>query len=92
MEEEKKRSNQSLEVDFSYHVRRPLSSTPRPHPMLSSKYLWRSSKFEQIFAVVTWPLLFWSEVRTSSADPDVVIQAEHLESLSQTASPCDVVS
>lgn len=33
-----------------------------------------------------------TEVRISSADPDVVIQAVHLESLSQTASPCDVVS
>lgn len=33
-----------------------------------------------------------AEVRISSADPDAVIQVEHLESLSQTASSCDVVS
>lgn len=59
----KKKSNQSLEVDFSYRVRLPLFSTPRPDPMLSSKYLWRSCKFEQIYNVVTRPLFFCSKTR-----------------------------
>lgn len=59
--EQKKKSNQSLEVDFSYHVRLPLFSTPRPDPMLSSKYLWRSCKFGQIYNVVTRLLFFCSK-------------------------------
>lgn len=95
----KKKSNQSLEVDFSYRVRLPLFSTPRADPMLSSKYFWRAANLSKS---MTWsrgrssfaaklPVCF-AEVRISSADPAVVIQAEHLESLSQTASPCDVVS
>lgn len=97
--EKKKKAIKALRLTF--HIASGSLSSRRRVP-IRCFHLNISGEAANLSKSITWsrgrssfaaklPVCF-AEVRISSADPAVVIQAEHLESLSQTASPCDVVS